>query len=134
MNDFLAYHNPEKMGERAIDLEVHAVLTKKEVPRIIGDRVWLVTGEGSPRKYYLCDWFIVDRIETIDDPYFRKRISGRAGNFIRPMRRLDEHEWFPDFKRSNGNFGLGFQPINEVRFIKALEKIAGGLSRGRVYN
>ncbi len=125
MDDFLAYHNPEKMGERASDLKVHAVLTRKEVPRIIGDRVWLVTGEGSPRTYYLCNWFIVDRIETIDDPYFRKRISGKIGKWIRPILRLDEYEWFPDFKRSNGNFGLGFQPINEVRFIKALEEIAG---------
>ncbi len=125
MNEYLAYHNPETMGFRAAELKEHAVLTKKEVPRIIGDRVWLVTGEAKPRKYFLCGYFIVNRIETIDDPNFRKRISGTIGKFIRPIRRLDQEEWFADFKHSNGNFGLGFQPINEVRFIKGLEKVAG---------
>ncbi len=124
MDDYVAYHNPEKMKCRAKDLKVHAVLTKKDISGIRGARVWLITGEGKPRKYYLCDWFIVDRIETIDDPNFLKRISGTEGKFIRPQKRIDGEPWFADFKKTNGNFGLGFQPINEVRFVKALETTA----------
>jgi hypothetical protein len=36
-------------------LREHAALINKAVPNVKGARIWLVTGEGNPRKYYLCD-------------------------------------------------------------------------------
>ncbi len=53
-----------------------------------------------------------------------KRISGTTGKFLRPQKRIDCEAWFAEFKKTNGNFGLGFQPMNEVRFIEALETTA----------
>jgi hypothetical protein len=45
MADFVVYHAPERMGYSADTVHGFGLLTKN-VPSVVGSRVWLLTGEG----------------------------------------------------------------------------------------
>lgn len=53
MADFVVYHSPDRMGYSADTVRGFSILTNKNVPSVVGSRVWLLTGEGTPRTYYL---------------------------------------------------------------------------------
>lgn len=80
--------------------------------RLVG--VWLITGEGRPRKFTLRSTFIVQAVEKSDKPEFTARITGKEGHLFYPMLAIDSEPWFPQFKRKQGNFAFGFQPINDT--------------------
>lgn len=129
MKDFIVYHNPDSMGSSAGELTELSVVTNKPVSNIKGDRIWLLTGEGHPRRFYLCAWFIADHVDRGDDSEFGTLIRGSEGKLFRPMRELTSEEWFPDLKRSQGNFAFGLQTISDSRFVRALEQVADVKSR-----
>jgi hypothetical protein len=124
MRDFLIYHNPDSMGRSARELTELAVVTDKPVSSIQGDRIWLLTGEGQPRRFYLVAWFIADQIGSGADSGFGTCIAGQHGKFFRPIKELNSLEWFDDFKRSQGNFAFGLQPIKDERFVRGLQAVA----------
>lgn len=131
MSDFLIYHNPERMGYPATTVKEAAAVTDKQVGNdALGDRVWLLTGEGQPRKYYLVGWFEIDGIEPNWDREFRTRIVGQWRAKL-PRTRwvlLNKESWFPEFRQKQGNFAFGFQPITTRSFVQGLEK---ALSRAK---
>jgi hypothetical protein len=128
MSHYVVYHNPDAMGYPASDVTGFSVVTDKSAPSDSqGSTIWLLTGEGTPRQYYLVQRFGADRIESGADQGFRTRIAADTGDHFRPMIRIDEEEWFRDFQRSQGNFSFGLQRVNDDRFIKGLEEVA---SRG----
>lgn len=124
MADFVMYHNPEKMSVDVEAMPAFSIVTNKEPKDVCGSRVWLLTGRGSPRKYYLRSYFTVDRHEQNRTPEFKTLLSGNSGKAFNPMIELNEEPWFEDFKRSQQNFRLGFQLIKEDRFIHGLELLA----------
>jgi len=65
MLDYVVYHKAEVMGYEVIDVDNLAFYTKKSTKGVIGSRVWLIAGEGSPRKYKLRAMFIVSAIERL---------------------------------------------------------------------
>lgn len=125
MKEYVVYHNPDEMGYelKPNTSDHHSIVTNKKVSdNVIGCRVWLLTGEGSPRTFMLHSYFIVDEEPTASEE-FQTELSGKGRGFD-PMRTLNDEEWFPDFKRTQGNFAFGFQRITEPRFIEGLEAIA----------
>ena len=125
MKDFVVYHNPDAMGYPANEHPSLTVLTNKRVSEdVIGDRVWLLTGEGTPRKYYLCAWFFIDQVESGDDAGFVTCLEGTNGNKFDPMIPIENEEWFRDFRKGQGNFAFGFQPINNQETVERLENLA----------
>ena len=127
MADYVQYHKPKdnKWGA-APELRALEVFTRKPGKTTQGDRVWLVTSEANPRKYYLQLWFIVDSIERTENPGLQSKISGREGCAFGEQRpRIDIEDWFPDFLTQSGNFGLGFRSIDNPEAVRGLEKIAG---------
>jgi phosphoserine phosphatase len=58
--DFVAYHKTDERGEP----ERFTAKTRKkaEAQKSHGHRVWLVSGEGTPRRYFLEQTFIVDEM------------------------------------------------------------------------
>jgi hypothetical protein len=114
-------------------------LTNKRVSReAIGTRVWLLTGEGRPRRYYLRGTFTVHRLESGADEGFRTRVWGAGARFLSPMVEVTDAEWFDAFRRSQGSFAFGFQAIADPRFVRALERtlrrgptVPPNASRGR---
>jgi hypothetical protein len=125
MKDYVVYHNPDSMGVPVTGVNSLAIVTDKKVADVIGDRVWLLTGEGSPRAFSLRSYFIVDHVESGAGARFETRLSGTVGKVFDPMVAVGSEDWFADFKRSQGNFAFGFQAITERRFINGLEAAAG---------
>jgi len=125
MSHYVVYHNPDAMDYPASEIVGFSVVTDKAVPPDLeGSTIWLLTGEGSPRRYYLVQRFTADRIESGEDQGFRTRVAAGTGDHFRPMIRIDEEQWFRDFLRSQGNFAFGLQRITDEQFIGGLEEVA----------
>jgi hypothetical protein len=124
VTDFLVYHNPDRMGFPASEVDVLSIVTNRSASGAKGARVWLVTGDGQPRAFSLRGYFVVDEVAKSTHPDFKIEVSGTAGELFDPMPRLDGEDWFPEFKRSQGNFAFGFQPIKDLRFVKGLQRVA----------
>ncbi len=130
MSHYVAYHNPDSMNYTAEEITGFGVLTNKS-PRadLQGSTIWLITGQGKPRRYSLAQRFTADIVESGEDEGFATRIAAQAGDRFSPMLPLDDEDWFADLKRTVANFSLGLQRITDERFIRGLEEVA---SRGTV--
>jgi hypothetical protein len=123
MSDYVVYHNPDRMGYPASEVDVLAIVTNKPATGAKGARVWLIT-RGKPKQYWLRGIFTVDSVERSSHPKYRTQVAGRAGTLFDPMLRLDEEPWFDEFKNEQGNFAFGFQPINNPAAVKGLQAVA----------
>jgi hypothetical protein len=128
MKDFVVYHNPKKMGYPASKVDVLSIVTNKSGSGAKGARVWLITGEGKPMRFSLRGIFTVDAVGLSDHPKYKIEVSGSAGRLFDPMPAIDQEEWFPAFKHTQGNFAFGFQPIGDLRVVKGLIEVS---ERGR---
>ena len=124
MQDYVVYHNPDKMHTTVIEIDAFLALTNKKVADERGSRVGVVTGEGKPRTFFLRSYFFVNEIGP-GARGFKTKLSG-AGEVFEPMIRLNDLEWFDDLKLTQGKFSLGFNAITETRLIKGLEAAAAG--------
>jgi hypothetical protein len=94
MRHFLVYHNPDAMGyslnENSAEESDFSIITNKPVRTLLGDRIWLITGEGRPRRYYLCETFIVDAIDRDQESVYTNIAKGTEGQRFLPMIQLDD--------------------------------------------
>lgn len=128
MRDHIQYHNPVKNPSLDHQDNYFGIYTRKAVTSGEGgDRVWVITSDGSPRRYYVVEWFIVDQIDD-NMPLEENIVSGRKGRFFRELIRIDDKSWFPDFLKTQGNFGRGFSPITDSQFVRGLETAARAVS------
>jgi hypothetical protein len=125
MKDFVVYHNPEKMGYSADEIYEPCIVTNKPVAGLIGNRIWLIQGEGKPRQYVLRGTFIIHSTGPDTDDGFRYLVRGRTGEFFRPPICISALPWFDRFKRSQGNFAFGLQRISEPAVIEELKRLSG---------
>jgi hypothetical protein len=125
MRDYLAYHNPDVMGYSAVEVSKPSIPTNKSAKCSMGDRVWLITGEGKPRRYYLRLYFTVTSVDNATNQAFETEITGADERFLDPMPCLDDYPWFGNLKTKMANFSLGFQPINHAEAVRGLEAVAG---------
>lgn len=124
MKDFVVYHNAKRMGYPASQVDVLSIVTNKSAAGALGARVWLVTGEGKPMRFYLCGIFNVDSVGPSDHPKYKVQVSGTAGRLFDPLLPIDREEWFAEFKHTQGNFAFGFQPITDQGIVNGLEAIS----------
>lgn len=125
MADLVVYHNPDSMGYPATEVVTPVVLTNKRISRrVVGSRLWLLTGEGQPRRYFLRATFLVTEVEASDAERFRTRISGQQAQFFAPMIDLTDEDWFAAFRRGQGNFAFGCQVIRDPRACEGLRRAA----------
>ncbi len=101
-----------------------AIVSDKFFESLVGGTVWLVTGKGRPRRYFLCSTFTVDKVERDNPGRFRNRVSGSVGQDLDPFVEIGEMLWFPELLKATGNFGLGLQPIASNAIIEGFQKIA----------
>ncbi|MDI1444935.1 hypothetical protein [Polyangium sp. 6x1] len=122
--DLVGYHNTEKMGYSILTGKVpFGFYTNKSVSRYRGARVWSIAGIDQPRKYFLADCFIIDKIERSDHEAFANLVRGRKGKAFRDTILLNDYPWFVDFRNSQANFSLGLSPIAS-KFVRRLEALA----------
>jgi hypothetical protein len=84
----------------------------------LGDIVLLITGVGgTPVKYFLWSWFLIDDVKECDDGYFEA--FGAHGHVFDPAPKLSD-EAFERFRRDNANFSLGFHNISDHPYLDQL--------------
>ena len=116
---FVQYHNPDKMGgPYRRGTGSFRVVTNKAFDGIAGSYIWLVTGIGKPRRYFICQAFIADEVVAHSDPPFGFRVSGKIGSDYEVE--IGHLNWFPELRRIMGNFAFGFQSITDQRIISGL--------------
>ncbi len=124
----MVYHNPERMGyklsESRPEKRIFAIVTNKSVANLLGDRIWVVTGEGTPRKYFLYETLVVDSINRDERNEFQNTASGLIGQVFSPMIRIDEQPWFKTLRGTLGNFRFGLQVINNTKLIAGLTEVS----------
>jgi hypothetical protein len=123
MEHFIAYHSARTMGyemEPSDSGELRFLSRKLGLlKKAIGSTVWVVQGipEGKNTTYSLCGAYIADHIDIEADPYV---ISGPSVKEFSPFIRLNDLSWFPALKKSQSNFSLGFNRINDETVVQAL--------------
>lgn len=129
MSEYVVYHNPDAMGYPADAVDRLAIVTDKSASGAEGARIWLLTGEGTPRTFYLCGWFTATKISPDPNGRFANMVEGEAGALLRKRRWpvLNHLPWFPAFKESQGNFAFGFQPISQSEVVRELERLVAKL-------
>ena len=113
------------MGYSADEIAELCIVTNKPVNNLIGDRVWLIQGEGRPRKYVLRGTFVVDSTGHDMDDGFRYIVRGRDGELFRPPIPIGTLPWFHTFKQTQGNFAFGLQRISDEAVVDELKRICG---------
>lgn len=123
MRHFVQYHNAEKMGDYPALHQRLGIVTNKVKGALPspGDRIWLITGKGRPRRYSLCSWFNVSEIVSKPIGPFNTRVNGKHGENLESFVSLDSRPWFSNFKRRCGNFGLGLMPVDDDAIISDFE-------------
>lgn len=112
--NYVAYHNTDSMGYSVSDIDFlqgYHILSNKSYSNLIGSRVWLIAGEGSPKKYNLGYTFLIDEIVHCNGG-FKYKVKGKKGLLFKPPILLNDHKWFKNFKKTQGNFGLGLSKIH----------------------
>lgn len=123
MRDFVVYHNTEQMGSLSKKPPFH-VISKKEFRDLPGDHVWVISGEGKPRQYFLEYSFVIDESGPHPKDPSMNLISGQKGDSYSPRIRLDQASWFPRFLRTQGSFAFGFNVIGSTEHVQALRRVA----------
>lgn len=92
---------------------------KKLVEKAIGQYCFLIVGKTEKiKKYYLWSFFKIEDYVK-DSNGFYPHVNGTGYDFKKPIL-LNELEHFNDFKNFCGNFGFGFQNIDNHKFCKTL--------------
>jgi hypothetical protein len=121
---YVQYHKTDEYGPpecRPGDFTIH---TSKSVDGLHGCTIWLISGEGSPKKYFIGCYFVVDETgdHPSDKPGFKHWASGKQGQKLRPPIPLDGFPWFHDLRASLFEFGAGLSDIQPKTSAK-LERL-----------
>lgn len=125
MKHYVQYHNTEKQGRlRSRSDGRMAIVTSRPVSKLIGQRIWLVSGEGRPRRYQLESTFVADKVRESDI----NTVSGADGTHFDLPVPLSGLPWFADFLRLQQNFSLGLReiPLDVVAHLEAIVKAYEG--------
>lgn len=123
MKHYLIYHNPRKMGYSLDTVKDFIAFTNRKVnDENIGSKVWLITGEGKPKEYFLKMYFVIEDIKSGVEKDFKTKLLGSEGKILPSMKRIDDLAWFDKFRKQMANF-RGFAEIRDKKYIDELEKL-----------
>lgn len=123
MKHYLLYHKIEVMGYSLDTVNDFVAFTNKKVSdEIIGNKLWLITGEGKPKVFSLKMYFILDDVKSGAEKDFKTKLIGIEGKILNPMIRIDNLPWFDEFRNQMANF-VGFSEIKQQKFIDEFEKL-----------
>lgn len=99
---YVQYHNSQIMGEiQDRDIDSFGISTSKSFADLIGSHIWLVSGMGKPRKYFLHYYFVADRIRRLPKSSgFKFSVSGDIGRIFEPAISISNLPWFKAFLKS----------------------------------
>lgn len=132
MEHFVAYHSIAQMG-RPLQLEGTLNFVSRKVGHLkkaLGNTVWVV--QGSPARgrteYELLGAYIAKSLHEESGASGAYRIGGAEGVEFQPPVPLNDLPWFPSLRKSQGNFGLGFNRLGDGGVIEALIALRDSLN------
>jgi hypothetical protein len=126
MDEYVQYRHPERFPGSCQEVAAGDFLvgTNKRAKGLIGRRLWVICGEGRPRRYWLCKTYIIAELEPTTDSDFRLYVRGWWGLRFQPPFLLNPLPWFPLFCRSQSNFSFGLNRIAPP-FMAELHELVG---------
>lgn len=124
MKDLIIYHNPDVLGFPAKNISDLSAFTRQPNDRVKGERVWVITAEGQPRRYFLRSWFVVSEIQQSERGLGETVLKGVEGKVFDPMPELNDFDWFAELRKTEGNFRFGPRPIRRYSILEGLNSIA----------
>lgn len=122
MRHFVQYHNAETQGDPSQPSRGRlSIYTRKPVQALIGDRVWLVSGQGRPRSYALVGSFLVSEVNE-DSEGTNTAWGQTLTSFAHPIP-INGTDWFGSLRRATGNFAFGLQRLTEAAVIEGLLEV-----------
>src|SRR5262249_36486608 len=124
MKNYIQYFNCEKMGRfpngaDALLTQRMGVFTKlPSVKETRGGTVYVLTGLGKPKRYYLWEAFTIDDVQFDGTQY---TVSGPGWVLLPPQ--VLEGKDFDKFKASCANF-VGFRAIDDLPYKDTLRRLA----------
>lgn len=124
--NYVIYHNSDKMRSSPTELTQGSgfrIVTNKNPELAINNRIWLIAGEGSPRRFYLCYSFVADKLrKSSRRSTFKYTLDGREGARLDAPILLNKLPWFRAYVKSQF-FSHGLTQLPE--YVAAeLEKLA----------
>lgn len=114
MKHYVQYHNTEAQGTVVPRADGSFVITaRKFIRHLLGQQVWLVSGQGKPRRYQLEYTFRVD--EVIEGT--PNRAIGTTGKRCVPPIPLSGNPWFDQFVLDQQRFSLGVREIQPEALV-----------------
>lgn len=127
MEHFVAYHSAQRMGYELESSAKLQFLSRKLslLKKAIGNTVWVVQGvlEGKKTAFSLCGAYIADRVDVEDSSSNLYVISGRRVKAFTPPIPMNDFDWFPTLLKSQSNFSLGFNHVNNEIVVQALSAL-----------
>lgn len=124
MEHFVAYHSAQRMGYELESSGELRFLSRKLglLKKAIGHTVWVIQGipEGKKTAFSLCGAYLADRVDVEDPSSNLYVISGRRVREFSPPVPINGLDWFPALLKSQSNFSLGFNRLNDVAILQAL--------------
>lgn len=138
---YIQYHNADKLGyyptlgvnfktiidsivlDNTIQYDSRIYTAKKQIEKAVGAYCFLIVGKSdkTQKSYYLWSFFQIDDFNK--DKFDFYNVNGTGYNFTKPIC-LNKSKYFDDFKKFCGNFGLGFQNIDNHNFCQTLVELS----------
>jgi hypothetical protein len=93
----------------------------------VGETVWAINGSRLRTRtttYTLCAVYIPDEVVDAEDVEFDYIVAGGVGHDFDPPIELNQLPWFPRFLKSQNNFSLGINEIQDIAVIEQLTALA----------
>ena len=124
MQHFVQYHNVDKEGPCSANSTRMKIYTRKAVGGLVGNRVWLISGQGRPRTYELVGSFLVREIgENPDGTNFAE---GQTIAAFKPSIPIGEMDWFALLKRATNSFSFGLTRLKDDAVVSGLLAVSPG--------
>jgi len=133
---YIQYHNADILGyyptsgadfntpvealhlDHSVRFDSRIYTKKKLVEKSVGQSCFLIVGKTEKiKKYYLWSFFKIEQFDVDEDGFYT--VYGTGYDFKQPVL-LNELNNFTGFKKFCGNFGIGFQNIDNHLFHKTL--------------
>ena len=127
MEHFVAYHSAQRMGYELESTGELRFFSRKLglLKKAVGNMVWVVQGipDGKKTAFSLCGAYVADRIDVEDHSSNLYVISGHGVQEFSPPVPLNGLDWFPALLKSQSNFSLGFNRVNDETVVQALAEL-----------
>lgn len=124
MRHYVQYHNPDKFGQFRPNNRNFGIVTNKFFEDLRGSTVWLVSRQGKPPLYVLCERFLVEEVGPNLKGALRYYAKASHGRSFDPPRRIDDQPWFELLRKLTGDFAFGLQPLNDKTVVQGLIEVA----------